>query len=203
MPDTEKLVTISRLKALLDAYGATPECWPEEERAAAAALIETSAEARMLTAEAAALDSLLDKVPEPEVSAALTSRVRSMILPVTDNRSGGLFAGLAEFLRPQTPRAWQGAVAMAGILGIIAGMGISPLVFDRTDPAPRIVATSEPVTIVPVVATTDGVDTTSASLAPDLTALSLTGDDVAGGDSDETEQQSDGGEFAVAGVPLY
>ena len=37
MPDTEKLVTLSRLKTLLDAYGAAPGFWPEEERAAARA----------------------------------------------------------------------------------------------------------------------------------------------------------------------
>ena len=127
MPDTEKLVTISRLKALLDAYGAAPECWPEEERAAATALIETSPEARILVEEADALDSLLDKIPEPEVSAALTSRVRSMALPAIEAKSGGMFSRLAAFLQPDSRLGWQGAVAMAGVLGIVAGIGVSPL----------------------------------------------------------------------------
>ncbi len=109
MPDTEKLVTVSRLKALLDAYGAAPECWPEEERAAATALIETSSEARILVKEADALDSLLDKIPEPEVSAALTSRVRSMALPAIEAKSGGTFSRLAAFLQPNSRLGWQGS----------------------------------------------------------------------------------------------
>ncbi len=207
MPDTEKLVTVSRLKALLDAYGAAPECWPEQERSAATALIETSSEARVLVEEAAALDALLDKIPEPEVSAALTSRVRSMAFPADERQAGGLFARFTDFLRPQTPRAWQGAVAVAGILGIIAGIGVSPLVLDRAGPTPRIVATAPPVTplvtIVPAVITPDLGETNTASLAPDLTALSLTGDDVAGDSGDDAEQQSDAGEFTIASVPLY
>ena len=197
MPDTEKLVTISRLKALLDAYGATSDCWPEEERTAAAALIETSSEARMLVEEAAALDSLLDKIPEPEVSAALTSRVRSMAFPPVDKVTGGLFARLTDFLRPQTSRAWQGAVAMAGILGMIAGMGVSMLALERAAPLPRIVATATAVDAPEVI------ETNTTSLAPDLSALSLTGEDVTTNNNDEAEQQSDGNEFTVASVPLY
>lgn len=205
MPDTEKLVTLSRLKTLLDAYGAAPGSWPEEERAAATALIETSSEARILVEQAAALDSLLDKIPEPEVSAALISRVRSMAFPAVERQAGGLFAQLADFLRPQTPRAWRGAVAMAGILGMVAGIGLSPVVLDLADPTPRIVATVSPVT-------TDVVETSTASLAPNVNALSLTGDDVAETGNDisgdtanntESEPQSDAGEFTIASVPLY
>ena len=212
MPDTEKLVTISRLKALLDAYGAARPCWPEEERAAAAALIETSSEARLLLEEAAALDALLDNIPEPEISAALTSRVRSMAFPILDARSSdGLFARLADFLRPQTPRAWQGAVAMAGVLGMVAGIGLSPLVFDRTGPTPQVVATAAPLT-------SEMVETISASLAPNVNTLNLTGEELIQNISDmsddgdtsddtanrnESEPQSDAGEFTIASVPLY
>ncbi len=212
MPDTEKLVTISRLKALLDAYGAAPECWPEEERAAATALIETSPEARILVEEADALDSLLDKIPEPEVSAALTSRVRSMALPAIEAKTGGMFSRLTDFLRPQTLRAWQGSVAMAGILGIIAGIGVSPLVLDRTDSTPRVVATASTMTFVPAIIASDVEETNTASLAPDLTVFSLTGDEMAENSSDisgdtvnnnDAEPQSDAGEFTIASVPLY
>ncbi|MDA1326770.1 MAG: hypothetical protein O3C34_18760 [Proteobacteria bacterium] len=201
MPNTEKLVTISRLKALLDAYGAAPHCWPEEERTAATALIETSSEARRLVEEAAALDALLDNIPEPEVSAALTSRVRSMAFPIIEARSikarsNGLFARLADFLRPRTPRAWQGAVAMAGVLGMVAGIGLSPMVFDRTGPTPQVVATAAPLT-------SEVVETITASLAPNVNTISLTGEEMVQNISEETGQQSDAGEFTIAGVPLY
>lgn len=216
MPDTEKLVTISRLKALLDAYGAAPHCWPEEERAAAAALIETSSVARMLVEEAATLDALLDNIPEPEVSAALTSRVRSMAFPTMEAgsiKAGsiGLLARLANFLRPQTPRAWQGAVAMAGVLGMVAGIGLSPLVFDRTGPTPQVVATATPLT-------SEVVEALTASLAPNVNTISLTGEELVqnisdiSGDGDtfddtanrnESDPQSDAGAFTIASVPLY
>ena len=212
MPNTEKLVTIGRLNALLDAYGAAPECWPEEERAAAAALIETSPEARMLVEEAVTLDALLDKIPEPEVSAALMSRVRSMALPIVAVKSDGPFARLADLLRPQTPRAWRGAVAMAAVLGMVAGVGLSTLMLDRTDPIPRVVATGSPVTNVTafiasdVATVSDGVEAVAASLAPSVNAISLTGDDMAENSSDstgDTANNNDAGEFTVAGVPLY
>jgi len=205
MPDTEKLVTLSRLKTLLDAYGATPGCWPKEERAAARVLIGTSSEARILVEEAAALDSLLDKFPEPEVSAALTSRVRSMGIPAIERQADGLFARLTDLLWPQTPRGWKGAVAIAGMLGMVAGIGLSQIVLDRTETTPRIIATASPVT-------SNVVETNTASLAPNVNALSLTGDDVAetgndisGGtaNNSEAELQSDAGEFTTASVPLY
>jgi len=202
MPNTEKFVTICRLKALLDSYGAAPQCWPDEERAAATALIETSPAARILVAEAAALDALLDKIPEPEVSAALTSRVRSMAFQVNKAKSGGMFSRLAAFLRPDSRLGWQGAVAMAGILGMVAGIGLSPLVVDRAGPAPSTAA-APAVTNVAAVTVPDTVETGTASLSPNVNAISLTGDDMAGASTDEAESQSDVGEFTVAGVPLY
>lgn len=209
MSATEKLVTINRLKALLDAYGASPERWPDEERAAATALIETSAAARRLVEEAATLDSLLDKVPEPEVSAALASRVRSAGFAAADRRNGSLFARLAEYLRPRTALAWQGAVAMAGILGMVAGVGMSALVLDHGGQAPRAVAEARPAAVETVnvasnVNEASQTETNSASLAPDLTSFSLTGEDTAASQSDAVvDTQSDDGEMTVAAIPLY
>jgi len=40
------VMTLQRLQQLLDAYGANPERWPLEERAAALALLEHSTEAQ-------------------------------------------------------------------------------------------------------------------------------------------------------------
>lgn len=203
MHNTDKLITIGRLEILLDCYGAAGDRWPEEERAAAAALIETSSEARGLVEKAAALDSVLDAMPAPEVSAALTSRVRSMASPASRAGSGGMVARLAAFLRPDTRFGWQGAVAMAGVLGMVAGIGVSPLVFDRADPAPAIVAVAPPVTTVVATAATDPVYTGTGSLSPNVNSISLTGDDMSDIGIDETDSQTDTGEITVASVPLY
>ena len=214
MPDTEKLVTLTRLQALLESYGATPEYWPEEERAAATALIETSSEARMLVEEAIALDALLDKIPEPEVSAALTSRVRSMALPAGETKTTGFISRLASFLRPQTPRGWQGAVAMAGVLGMVGGMGVSQLTLTVPVQAPQIVTVAAPTSAsAPVIAQPSDLDTgqsTTASLSPNLVTYSLTGEDTAEGDNDlsgetsaDADQQANEEEFTIASVPLY
>ena len=224
MPDTKKLVTLTRIKTLLDAYGATLDFWPEEERAAATALIETSSEARMLVEEAAALDSLLDQIPQPEVSAALTSRVRTMALPVAEANTGGLFARLAAYLRPQSTRGWQSAMAMAGVFGMAVGIGLTSLVLDRAAPVPQIIATATPLTTAPVLIVLDEADTNTASLAPNINALSLTGEKILENTSDfstefngefncetannsedngEIDTQSDIDEFTIASVPLY
>jgi hypothetical protein len=215
MPDTEKLVTLTRLKMLLDAYGATLEFWPEEERAAATALIDTSAEARMLVEESAALDALLDKIPEPEVSAALTSRIRSMALPAAEANAGGWFARMADYFRPQSPRGWQGAVAMAGVVGMVAGIGVSQLALNKSGPTPQVVAVSAPVTRVAATLISDAStseETNTASLAPNLNTYSLTGEDISDNTNDDSndvidntgsEPQSDSDEFTIASVPLY
>ena len=205
MSDTQKLVPLNRLKTLLDAYGSMPDCWPAEERPAAMALTETSPEARRMVAQAAALDSLLDKIPEPEVSAALTSRVRSMALPAADRKPSGLFNRLAEYLRPGSSFGFQGAVAMAGVLGMVVGIGVSPMVFDRAAPLERVVATSAalpaPAPIVaalPVIAN-DRTDT--ASLAPNPDNISLMGDDVTvslSGRTGDTLVADDGGTVEIA-----
>ena len=224
MPDTEKLVTLTRLKSLLDAYGANPDFWPEEERAAASALIETSTEARMLVEEAAALDALLDQIPEPQVSAALTSRVRSMALPVAEASTGGLFTRLAAYFAPQTPRGWQGAVAMAGVIGMAMGIGLTSLALDRTAPVPQIMADATPLATTPILTVQDEPETNTASLAPNLNTYSLTGEDLSDSadeltgefttdltgdfadnseDNSESDTQSDTSEFTIASVPLY
>lgn len=88
-------VTIERLRALLDAYGAAPERWPEDERAAAEALVAQSAAARAFREEAAALDRALDTVPSAPPSPLLAARV------------------LATAPRPRPTRAWRRALLAA------------------------------------------------------------------------------------------
>jgi hypothetical protein len=68
-------MTLQRLRALLDSYGSRPECWPEDERDAALAAVAASAEARQLCERAARLDTALDSLTVPPVSAALAARI--------------------------------------------------------------------------------------------------------------------------------
>lgn len=68
-------MSLHRLRALLDAYGAAPDRWPMEERAAALALLAKSPEAQRLRAASAQLDVLLDQAPTPHASAALIDRI--------------------------------------------------------------------------------------------------------------------------------
>lgn len=49
-----------RLQEILEAYGATPERWPEEERDALVRLLDRSPEARAKRDDAGRLDALLD-----------------------------------------------------------------------------------------------------------------------------------------------
>lgn len=58
-------MTLERLLALLDAYGAGPERWPSDEREAALALLAESPDARARRDVAARLDAMLDRVPAP------------------------------------------------------------------------------------------------------------------------------------------
>lgn len=196
MSDTDKLITIERLKDLLAAYGARPGLWPAEEHAAAQALIDTSDEARALYDEEQALDALLQKVAEPEVSAALQSRVRSMAIPPAPAPSASLLARMFCWLRPQSQMAWQGAVVAAGILGIVTGVGLSAVVFDAGIPVTSTLATVEIQGVEIGEAPTSVADQNNPT-------FSLTGEAVA--ETDSTPDGTDNGEgtFTVAGIPLY
>jgi hypothetical protein len=76
-PDNDRpaVMTLQRLQQLLDAYGADPKRWPEEERTAALALLACSMEARARQAETERLDALLNLAPVAQPSAELISRV--------------------------------------------------------------------------------------------------------------------------------
>lgn len=116
---------LERFRSLLDAYGAAPERWPEEERAAATALLADSVDARTFLSEAALLDKALDLVEAPAPSPELARRVE------------GLAHGYA-IARPQRPnfakpslahrlRAWRAAwrpavLAASGALGLAVGI---------------------------------------------------------------------------------
>lgn len=107
-------LSLERFRALLAAYGARPELWPDAERAAALALRDASVEARSLFDDEAALDATLGALPEPDVSAELLRRLNEVPLRAPQKRR--FFA---------LPRMWIPAAswAFAAVLGL--GLGFS------------------------------------------------------------------------------
>ena len=63
-------MTLKRFRRILDAYGADPARWPEDEIDAIRALLASSEDARRMADEAGHVDRLLDQWEAP-VSAAL------------------------------------------------------------------------------------------------------------------------------------
>ncbi len=107
-------MTVDRLRDLLDAWGAAEDRWPADERAAALALIASSAEARALRDEAARLDALLDGDPVDPPSDLLVARVLA----------AGPKPAPARRLRPIR---WLAPLAMAaGLAWLWLGRGAPP-----------------------------------------------------------------------------
>lgn len=79
-----KPLDLERFKALLAAYGARPERFPDAERDAALALLQSSEEARTLARAESALDDVLALAPKPELSPGLSRRLAE--LPVVHAR---------------------------------------------------------------------------------------------------------------------
>ncbi len=71
-------LTQTRFQALLEAYGARPEHWPEGERNAAIQSLNTSEAARILAREQHALDAWLSVPGTPKISAELNQRLNAI-----------------------------------------------------------------------------------------------------------------------------
>jgi hypothetical protein len=107
-------LSLERFRALLAAYGARPELWPDTERAAALALRDASVEARALFDEEAGLDATLGALPEPYVSPDFLRRLKEVPLRAPQKRRWFALPGM-----------WIPAVswAFAAVLGL--GLGFS------------------------------------------------------------------------------
>lgn len=113
-------MSMDRLRALTEAYGADRRRWPEAERAAVeAAVAEDRSQAERLLREADAVDAVLDASPRPIVSSALRDRVLA----------SALSAGLTP---KQARRAWDRLViwfaagwAAAACAGVVAGVNLT------------------------------------------------------------------------------
>src|SRR5438067_2664409 len=104
---------LNRFETLVAAYGATPNRWPEEERAAAETFARADPRAAALLAEADSIDTLLfaHRVAEP------SRTLHAMVIEAAPRK------------RRLTGRArlwWTGlGIALAGASGMLAGSAAS------------------------------------------------------------------------------
>ena len=130
---TRSTMKIERFKAILDSYGTRSDAWPEAERDAATALIETSSDAKNLLEAAGALDRMLDMAPAPQPADDAYLKRLAEIPAVSghqfrrtarERRAGsdrhGQAAGLSWF-RPTGFAIRLTGLAAAGILGLMLG----------------------------------------------------------------------------------
>ncbi len=115
---------MKRFRGLLDTYGAAPERWPEDDRAAAAALLADSEDARTLRREAASLDDALDLVEAPAPSPELARRVEELVYHQPAAAAARSLAKPSLVHRLRIWRvAWRPAVlAASGALGLAVGI---------------------------------------------------------------------------------
>ena len=103
-------MTLPEFEQLLDVYGGDRTRWPLNARAGAAARLASDAEARLLLAEAVALDTVLAHAPEPDVAAttALADRI------VAATRRAPRLVASTEQAAPRVSAASKARVAPGG-----------------------------------------------------------------------------------------
>lgn len=134
-PDLNKVMTLDRLREIVEAYGAAAHRWPAGERQAALTLVADSAAARALLDEALELDRMLDAAPavapasDMLVSRIMAARPRAVpsMLPVgksvSEVRGSGFWKSLLQDIWPYgSPAFPAGALAASIVLGVSIGL---------------------------------------------------------------------------------
>lgn len=119
------MLTFKRFRALTASYGADLNRWPEEMRAEAAALLETSARARLLHAQARALDEAISvasaaenaRIWHQESPEATAAKVRSRVASAI--RAEPIAAWRRPIRRLDWMRSAKTAIAMRARFGWI------------------------------------------------------------------------------------
>ena len=111
-------MTYERFEHLADAYGGDLRRWPEGEREAARALMESDPRAAVLLREADGLDALLDAAPRPAASHALREQV------IASAAGAGLRARRRGAIGPL---AWLSGAgwAAAACAGVVFGLALT------------------------------------------------------------------------------
>jgi hypothetical protein len=145
-------MTLQRLRQLLDAYGASPDRWPAEERAAAVALLADSVEVQSQRDAAACLDALLDLAPVVPPSTELAARVlaatpvqetqtESNHEPMRRLRAGRRYrSGVARRngTRKRRSRVWPSLAVAASLAAVLWGVWNQPST--RQELQPEVIA---------------------------------------------------------------
>jgi len=119
-------VELSRFSAIIEAYGAQADSWPEHERAAALALARSSVPAARALTRAQSLDAALrvadfpDSVAEPEHLAMLKARILAAARPMANSWLG---RWLGIDLTPAQLWPSVAGLALATVLGFGVGIG--------------------------------------------------------------------------------
>ena len=117
-------MTGARFAALLDAYGASPDRWPDGERRAAMAYCRHSAGAKAALERAAALDSVLDRATvDTRPGRALYRRVHALATDRTGHDRTDRKPPRAALWRravPGTAAGWQRHRADTGLFRAFA-----------------------------------------------------------------------------------
>ena len=127
----QKPLSKTRAQEILNAYGADPERWPEDERQSLIQLLAQSPELQALRETGALLDGLLDEW-QPKLTCSTDTLISS--LPAQPRRKQNWPDQLAAFFFPGS-MAWRQAI-LAGIplmLGFIWGLSGEPLEDDWTE----------------------------------------------------------------------
>jgi hypothetical protein len=131
MTEIDVSLTLPRFVALLAAYGARLECWPEGERGAAQALLERSADARVLAREQRTMDALFS-VASPTLSPELLKKLDS----IPERSNGSL---LARHLKVRV--MWAPALGWAAVAAI--GLWLGARSVDETSASDVVVESLE------------------------------------------------------------
>ena len=117
-------MTNERLLELIEAYGAEPGGWPQDECEAAEALLAANpAVFEPALAEARALDAVFGRDVLPDAPAGLAERILAGA-PRAADRSEGLLSRLGRLIAPNGLR-WPAGAALASLMmGLKAGKKI-------------------------------------------------------------------------------
>jgi hypothetical protein len=120
-------VKLSRLSAILGAYGADPERWPADEREAALALTRSSVPAARALAEARMLDSVLQQQSFPSLADETDqfTLLHSAIVSAARRRPTRTWFGhwFGFDLAPSQLWPSLAGLALASVLGFAVGLG--------------------------------------------------------------------------------
>ncbi|UKJ77933.1 hypothetical protein [Azospirillum brasilense] len=135
-------MTLKEFKRFADLYGGDIDRWPRTDGVDALILLENSAEARAILADAAALDALLDRAA-PAVEESSVQRVMDGIAARLDAPAEA--APVPWSLSAPPMRFWPtaGFLAAMGMVGFLAAVqGILPVQTPQANGYAEVVVTS-------------------------------------------------------------